>query len=100
MYVEIWDDIDILKDVKMISFLALSFATLEKVDLALCHHLGGAVDGPTSDVVWGPQFHPVGGVGSPKLRNLKGLLSFDLLFFCHGSVLVFLGVVDCLSYYL
>lgn len=54
MYVEIWDDIDILKDVKMISFLALSFATLEKVDLALCHHLGGAVDGQTSDVVWGP----------------------------------------------
>lgn len=58
MYVEIWDDINVLKDVKMISFLALSFATLEKVDLALCHHLGGAVDGPTSDVVWGPQFHP------------------------------------------
>lgn len=66
MYVEIWDDIDILKDVKMIRFLAVSFATLEKVDLALCHHLGGAVDGQTSDVVWGPQFHPVGGVGSPK----------------------------------
>ena len=56
MYIEIRDDIDILKDVKMISFLALSFATLEKVDLALCHHLGGAVDGQTSDVVWGPQF--------------------------------------------
>ena len=48
----------------MISFLALSFATLKKVDLALCHHFGGAVDGQTSDVVWGPQFQPVGGVGS------------------------------------